>query len=51
MNQDNNISSKKSIIMMDTSINSDVELIPKIGSGKVTSEGKYRDEAMVNSGS
>ena len=33
MNQDNNISFKKNIIMMDTSINSDVELIPKIGSG------------------
>ena len=44
MNKDNNNSSKKGIVMMDTSINSDVELIPKIGSGKVTSEGKYRDE-------
>ena len=49
MNQDNNNSSKKTIINMDISINSDVELIPKIGSGNVTSEGKYRDEIMINS--
>jgi hypothetical protein len=37
--------------MMDHSINSDIELIPKIGSGNVTCEGKFRDDVMINSGS
>lgn len=50
MNKNNNISIKKTQ-MMDTSINSDVELIPKIGSGNVTSEGKFRDDVLIKSSS
>ena len=38
---------------MDTSVNSDVELIPKIGSSNLSQKGKYRDEneVIIKSGS